>query len=109
MNTRTACTVLLALAALTAGCSSDEPAKPAPTATVTKTVDQAAARQACVDAWAETIYNRPADADDTYEDPEPAECAGLPEEDATDRYMDGLTKANRRSVDDWNAETDANG
>jgi hypothetical protein len=100
---RAACTTLLALAAFTASCSSgdsdDKPEKPAPTVTATKTVDQAAAREACVDAWAEAIQ---ANTDAGLED-EPAACAGLPEEDQIDRYMEGLrqrNEANRQRFDE---------
>ncbi|WP_073947640.1 hypothetical protein [Streptomyces kebangsaanensis] len=104
MRTRTAlAAVLLALAALTAACGSDnKPSKPAATSVATSAaaVDTAEARQACVDAWAETISNRPADFNpDTDSDTEPNECKGLPEGDWTDRYMDGLTQSNQDGRD----------
>jgi hypothetical protein len=101
MRARTAITAaLLTLAALTAGCSSsgssdDKPA--APTATVTKTADQAALRAACVDAWADVIRQN----DDAGIDDEPAACDGLPEGDSLDRYLAGLqqvSKANRDEI-----------
>ncbi|MFD8845475.1 hypothetical protein [Streptomyces pseudogriseolus] len=103
MNTRTAaCAALLALAALTAGCGSsdDKPSEPEqPAATVTKTVDTAAARAACVDAWAELLQGDedldPAD--------EPSACQGLPEDDRLDRYMDGLAQRNQANRDEVEA------
>ncbi|MFI7137208.1 hypothetical protein ACIBQ5_05395 [Streptomyces massasporeus] len=110
MNARTVtCFALLTLAALTASCSSggdsDKPASPAPTVTATKTVDPAAARKACVDAWADVIASRPEDWDpETGEDPEPSECAGLPADDYTDMYMEGLSAANRRAIADAQQE-----
>jgi hypothetical protein len=98
MRARTAaCTVLLALAALTAGCSDgnsdDKPEQPVATVTATKSVDPAAAREACVDAWADAILAN----DDLGLEDEPAECAGLPEDDRLDRYMEGLQKRNEIS------------
>ncbi|MER7806154.1 hypothetical protein [Streptomyces sp900116325] len=106
MRTRITAAALVAaglLATLTAcGSSDDSDGKPTPTvtATATRTVDSAAARQGCVDAWADTISNRPSDFDpDTDTDPEPAECKGLPEDDWTDRYMEGLHASNQRGID----------
>ncbi|MFF8034903.1 hypothetical protein [Streptomyces sp. NPDC016626] len=103
MRTRTTiATALLALAALTAGCSSDSSDdKPAATtSTPAPTADPAEARQACVDAWAETISNRPADFDpEADSDIEPAECEGLPEDEWTDRYMEGLAQSNQAGRD----------
>ncbi|MER5600547.1 hypothetical protein [Streptomyces sp. NPDC002265] len=99
MNTRTAaCLALLALAALT-GCSSggdDKPEPPASTAaTVTQTVDQAAARAACVSAWADVIQTNP----DAGVEDEPGACDGLPEDDRLDRYMEGLQQRNQANRD----------
>ncbi|MFG2515978.1 hypothetical protein [Streptomyces sp. NPDC048584] len=105
MRTRTTlAAVLLALAALTAGCSSDS-SSDTPAATTSApppslTVDPAEARQACVDAWAETISNRPDDFNaEADTDTEPAECDGLPQDEWTDRYMDGLQQANQAGRD----------
>jgi hypothetical protein len=106
MRTRTAaCTALLALAALTAGCSNggggDAPETPVATVTATKTVDPVAAREACVDAWADTIL---ANGDVGLED-EPVECQGLPEDDRLDRYMDGLQLRNEISRGAFDRDT----
>ena len=106
MRTRTAaCTALLALAALTAGCSDgsgdDKPETPVATVTATKTVDPVAAREACVDAWADTIL---ANGDAGLED-EPAECQGLPKDDRLDRYMDGLQQRNEISRGAFDLDT----
>jgi len=109
MRTRTAlAATLLALAALTAGCSSDSSDssddKPAAATTAPQsstTVDPAEARQACVDAWADTISNRPADFDPEADtDTEPAACEGLPEDEWTDRYMEGLEQSNKAGLDE---------
>ncbi|MFF9215611.1 hypothetical protein [Streptomyces viridosporus] len=98
MRTRTTIAIgALLLAALTA-CSSgsdDKPDEPNATATATKTVDQAAARQACIDAWAEALQ----DAEVSSED-EPAACDGLPEGDKLDRYMEGLAQRNEANRDE---------
>ncbi|MFI9344938.1 hypothetical protein ACIG0D_27285 [Streptomyces sp. NPDC052773] len=98
MNTRTAaCAALIALAALTTGCSAggadDKPEQPVATVTATKTVDPVAAREACVDAWAEAILAN----DDLGLEDEPVECDGLPEDDRLDRYMEGLQRRNEIS------------
>ncbi|MFM9542308.1 hypothetical protein [Streptomyces turgidiscabies] len=102
MNARTAAvTVLLALAAFTAGCSSDSTTdKPAATATPaaspTPSIDQAAARQACVDAVAAIP------ADDNGEvpsEPVPDECKALTDGDYLDAYMDGIGQANQDGRD----------
>lgn len=89
------------LLALT-GCSSDSKPAPAKTVTVTKTPALSAeeARAACVDAWADTISARPSDWDsETGDDPEPAACAGLPEDDYLDMYYDGLQQSNKAAQD----------
>ncbi|MFE9923285.1 hypothetical protein ACFYQA_17370 [Streptomyces sp. NPDC005774] len=97
MRTRTAATaVLLALAALTAGCSSDSSNdKPSePTVTATQTVDTAAARQACVDAWAELLQgDEQASAED-----EPDVCEQVPGQSA-EMYMDALQQRNQANRD----------
>jgi hypothetical protein len=99
MNARTVtCLALLTLAALTASCSSggdsDKPASPAPT--VTKTVDQAAARKACVDAWADLLQGD----EEVGIDDEPSDCDGLPEGDRMDRYFEGLQQRNKANRDE---------
>jgi hypothetical protein len=110
MRTRTttaAITAALLLATLTACGSSDDTGKTdkpsataTATATATQTIDAAAARQACVNAWADTISNRPENFDpDTDNDAEPEACKGLPEDDWTDRYMEGLQESNQRGRD----------
>ncbi|MFZ4143374.1 hypothetical protein ACOZDZ_21980 [Streptomyces griseoincarnatus] len=105
MRTRTTlAATLLALAALTASCSSDSSdTKPAATTSApapSATADPAQARQACVDAWAETISNRHSDFDpESDTDTEPAECKGLPEDEWTGRYMDGLQQSNQAGRD----------
>ncbi len=103
MNTRTtAATVLLALAAFTAGCSSDNTTGDKPTATATPaasptpTIDQAAARQACVDAVAAIP------ADDNGEvpsEPVPDECQTLTDGDYLDAYTDGIQQSNQDGRD----------
>lgn len=97
---------LLALTAVT-GCSSDssddkpDPTPTTPVATVTQTVDTAAQRAACVDAWAELLQDADAEVDITTD--EPAACDGLPAGERTERYMDGLfqrNQANRDRIDE---------
>ena len=88
-------TVLLAVAgAGVVGCSDSDGGDPKPSATVTKTatpsLSTAEARAACVDAWAQALLKD----SDLGVDEEPAECAGLPEGDRLDRYMEGLQKRN---------------
>ncbi|MGC4912715.1 hypothetical protein [Streptomyces albogriseolus] len=105
MRTRTTlAAALLALTALTTGCSNgssnDKPAATTSAPAPSPTVDPAEARQACVDAWAETISDRPADFDpETDTDAEPSECMGLPEDEWTDRYMEGLEQSNQAGRD----------
>ncbi|MFM9373260.1 hypothetical protein [Streptomyces sp. Da 82-17] len=89
------------LGAGVAGCGGGEssenpgPSKPAatPTEEPTATRDAAAGRAECVEAWAKLLQ---ADEAAGVED-EPAECAGLPDGDRMDRYMEGLQEANRRA------------
>jgi len=98
---RAATPVLLALALATAGCSSnstdDKPSKPTTAAaSSTPTIDQAAARQACVDAVAAIP------ADDNGEvpsEPIPDECASLSQADYLDAYMDGIEQSNQEGRD----------
>lgn len=107
MRTRTTAAAitagLLTLVVGAVGCSSNDTGKtdkPSATVTATQTVDAAAARQACVNAWADTISNRPENFDpDTDDDAEPEVCKGLPDDDWTDRYMDGLKESNQRGRD----------
>lgn len=73
MHTRTTAMAVAVLALVLSACSSkpDQPdATPTATATATPTIDQAAARQACVDAWADVLQ---ADPDAGLED-EPVPC-----------------------------------
>lgn len=91
---RTTALLAVLLAAGAAGCSTSGGDDPKPTVTVTKTsapsLSTAEARAACVDAWAQALLK---DADLGME-AEPKECAGLPEGDRLDRYMEGLQKRN---------------
>lgn len=102
MRTRTAATALLLIAAL-AGCSSgagdDKPAPATKTVTATPKLSAEEARAECVEAWAATIGARPDDFNaETDSDPEPDACKGLPEDDWTDRYMEGLAQSNRDAL-----------
>jgi len=101
---------MLLLAALTAcsGGGDTEPVKTATvTATKTPTLSAEEARAACVDAWADSIGARPDDFDpETDSDPEPAECAGLPEGEWMDRYMEGLSISNQRGLEERQRELD---
>lgn len=93
MRTRSIAAAAIVLSFALAGCGSSADDKPAPTVTATKTVDPEAARQKCVDAWADLIQQ-----DSTVGvDDEPSECAGLPADDQLDRYMEGLSERNRRA------------
>jgi hypothetical protein len=105
MRTRTTILALLLTAGL-AGCSSGggeaEP-KETVTATVTESPKLSAeeARAACVEAWAATIGARPDDFNpETDSDPEPEACKGLPEDEWTDRYMEGLQQSNQENRDE---------
>ncbi|MEH0578980.1 hypothetical protein QBA54_31925 [Streptomyces sp. B21-108] len=55
----------------------------------------AAARAACVTAWADVIQTNP----DAGVEDEPGACDGLPEGDRLDRYMDGLKQHNQANRD----------
>jgi ABC-type Fe3+-hydroxamate transport system substrate-binding protein len=99
--------VCLALTACTSsGDSDDKPSSDSTAASAaaspTATVDAAAARQACVEAWAETIASRPADSD---EDVEPTACKGLPSSDYNDMYFEGLQQANKQAREAFDACT----
>ncbi|WP_330349592.1 hypothetical protein [Streptomyces sp. NBC_00582] len=99
-------TACLALAACSAsGDSDDKPKAPASSATSSApTLSAAEARQACVEAWAETIASRPDDFNaETDEDVEPSACKGLPEGDYTDMYFEGLQQANKQGREDLQA------
>lgn len=92
-----AAAVSAALLLVLTGCSSAGEPAPAKTVTVTKTPEMSAEekRAACVDAWADTISARPADWDPEVDnDPEPAQCTGLPEDEWLDMYWDGLAQSN---------------
>jgi hypothetical protein len=106
MRTITAAAVaVLALTLTACGSNGDngdgkpEPAPRSPTATVsaTPTVDQAAARQACVDAWLELL-----EAGDASADKQPAVCEQVPGQSAA-MYAEALRKrneANREQLDE---------
>lgn len=102
---RTALALLAAVTLALAGCSSGGGTDPGPTATATVTatpsVDAAAARAACVEAWATLL------AGDAGSQATPAPCAGVPEDEQLDAYMDGLqqrNKAGRESLGDCLAD-----
>jgi len=101
MHVRTAAVACLLALAATTGCSSgsgsdDKPATTAtPVASATPTVDQAAARQACLDAVKAAID---ANAADTEAD-KPAECASLDDSAYLDAYMDALEQHNKEGRD----------
>ncbi|MFI0825711.1 hypothetical protein ACH4Q7_14785 [Streptomyces roseolus] len=94
-------TAALLLALTLTACSSTPPASPPPattTAAATTPAATAADRQACVEAIADVIDQRPADFDpETDSDPEPPECAGIPEAESLDVYMEGLKLRNERA------------
>lgn len=95
MNARTVAAVAV-LALVLAGCGSDdaEPEPPASSsAAASPTVDQEAARKACVDAWADLLRSRP----EAGLQDEPSACAGLPEGERLDRYMEGLWQRNEEN------------
>ncbi|WP_228915938.1 hypothetical protein [Streptomyces sp. DH20] len=105
MRTRTTlAAALLTLAALATGCTSDSNDdssndKPSePTATVTQTVDTAAARQVCIDAWVALLQGD----DEVGVEDEPAACDAVPGQSA-DMYAEALLKrneANRERMDE---------
>ncbi|MDT9689401.1 hypothetical protein Q5762_13855 [Streptomyces sp. P9(2023)] len=89
------------LLALTGCGTSDQPAPTVTvTVTVTPTLSAAEQRQACVEAWADTIAARPDDFDPEADtDPDPDACNAIPEADYLDVYMDGLMLSNKRGLD----------
>jgi Flp pilus assembly protein TadD len=95
--------LLLALTAC--GTADNPPAAPsdkggAEASTAPPTLSAAQQRKACVDAWAATIGARPTDFNsETDTDPTPDACAGLPESDSLDAYMDGLQQSNKAGQD----------
>jgi hypothetical protein len=100
----------LLLALTLTACSSTPPASPPPattTAAATTPAATAADRQACVEAIADVIDQRPDDFDpETDSDPEPLECAGIPEAESLDVYMEGLRLRNERSRDELQRQID---
>jgi hypothetical protein len=98
---RAAVAVLLVLAAATASCSSDstndKPGKPTatPSATSTPSVDKAAARKACVDAWAALLKE---DENVSAED-EPAVCDSAPSGQKAEMYAEALRERNKANRD----------
>lgn len=95
---RAAVAVLLALAAATASCSSDSTSdKPTatPSATSAPTVDKAAAREACVDAWAALLKK---DENVGAED-EPAVCDSAPSGQKAEMYAEALRERNKANRD----------
>src|SRR5687768_2324103 len=106
MRTITAAAVaVLALTLTACGSSNDggdgkpEPATSSPTTTVsaTPTVDRAAARQACIDAWVELL-----EAGDASADNQPTVCEQVPGQSAA-MYAEALRQhnaANREQLDD---------
>ncbi|MFD3655977.1 hypothetical protein [Streptomyces sp. NPDC058620] len=93
MTTRTAATLILLAATLTA-CTSTDPAPEKPAATSAPALSKAEITRQCVNAIAEAVSNRPADFDpETDSDPQPAACDALSEAEYMDAYMDGLSQA----------------
>ncbi|MET7287918.1 hypothetical protein [Streptomyces sp. NPDC005573] len=95
---RIACAALLALAFAVAGCGSGSgsdteggrgqlPVFP----TVTPDASAAAARLACIDAWADVLVAHPRHWNPG--DWKPAECAGQPGYSELDEYFEGSDKA----------------
>lgn len=98
-------TASLLLALTACGAASNPPARPsdkqgaeASTATTTP-AGTTADRQACIEAIADVIDQRPDDFDpENDSDPKPDECAAITEDDYLDAYMDGLQLRNDRAV-----------
>lgn len=98
---RATAAALLALALGAAGCSSQsddgKPSEPTTAAaSSTPTVDEAAVRQACVDA----VANIEADANgEVPSEPVPDECSSLSQADYLRAYMDGIRQSNQEGRD----------
>jgi hypothetical protein len=95
-----AAVLVLALGACSGGGKPDRPSATV-TATATATVDRAAARKACVDAWVKALDAGTADADH-----EPAVCGQVPGQSA-EMYAEALlehNRANRERMDDCLAD-----
>ncbi|MFD5370810.1 hypothetical protein [Streptomyces sp. NPDC127103] len=99
-----AASLLLALTAC--GTADNPPASPSDkggteASTAAPALSAAEQRKACVDAWAATIGARPTDFNaETDTDPTPDACAGIPESDSLDAYMDGLMQSNKAGRDE---------
>jgi hypothetical protein len=102
MRTRTATITCLLALAVTTGCSSDsddKPADPPATSAVASPaapLDQATARQACVEAVAEIPAG---DNGEVPSEPIPEECTTLSASDYLDAYMDGIEQSNQEGQD----------
>lgn len=107
MRIRTTTAGVLAVLALTlTACGSSDggdgkpepaPATSSPAATASPTVDRAAARQECIDAWIELLENGNADAEN-----EPTVCEQVPGQSAA-MYAEALRQrnaANREQMDE---------
>ncbi|KAA6220016.1 hypothetical protein [Streptomyces filamentosus] len=100
-----AATASLLLALTACGTADNPPASPsdkqgaeASTATTTP-ADTAADRQACIEAIADVIDQRPDDFNaENDSDPKPEECAAIADDDYLDAYMDGLQLRNERAI-----------
>lgn len=92
----------LALAACSSSGGDDKPSPPASSnAAASPTVDRAAARQDCVNAWVKELKDGTASADN-----EPAVCGKVPGQSA-EMYADALleyNRANRQRLDDCLAD-----
>ena len=113
LNPITATASLLLTLTLTACGSNEEPATDKPTATATTSAAAttpaatAADKQACVEAIANAITNRPNDFDpENDSDPKPTECAAIAENDYLDTYMEGLRLSNQRGRDELQRQID---
>lgn len=102
---RTTVTVLTLAALALAGCSSSddssniEPEKQKPSKALN--VDAAEQRRACIQAWMKAIEARPDDFDqEADEDPEPAECAKVPDASREDMYLEALEHVNEASQEE---------
>ncbi|MFH9074751.1 hypothetical protein [Streptomyces alboflavus] len=103
---RTTITVLTLAALTLAGCSSSddssntEPEKQKPSKTLN--VDAAEQRRACIKAWMHSIEARPDDFDpEVDEDPEPAECAEVPDASREDMYLEALEQVNEAGQEEF--------